>query len=163
MAADQGQGKVNLGGEIFDAACNLEVTDTYQTIEMDPTPIGRLARDGQGEPHPFTLRLVNCALTRHSAIRLGESLPDWQHVRVTFDGTDDRGGRSFGIIGSSQGVALHITDAEGRESFPGIPMPLSALTGKDQVLHYTLRLVGNNRLMAVGSHRAAVRFRLEYF
>lgn len=40
-------------------------------------------------------------------------------------------------------------------------VPFSAT--KDQVLHYTLRLVGNDQPMSVGSHSAAVRFRLEYY
>ena len=42
-------------------------------------------------------------------------------------------------------------------------MALTPLTGEDQELRYVLQLVGNGRPMADGSHRAAVRFRLEYF
>lgn len=163
LAAGQGNGVVTLGGQIIDAACALDTGSAYQVIEMDPTPVGRLVRDGEGEPHPFSLRLVSCSLTRSGSSQTGEKLADWQHVRVTFEGVSDREGRSFAAFGSSQGVALHITDAEGRESVPGVPMPLAPVTGNNQVLHYTLRLVGNDRPVSVGTHRASVRFRLEYY
>ena len=76
----------------------------------------------------------------------------------------DRQGRSFAANGSSQGVAFHIIDAQGRESLPGVPMAMIPLSSaRDQVLHYTLKLVGNDQPLSVGSHRAAVRFRLEYY
>jgi len=157
-------GLVTLSGEILDTACAIGTNSAYQVIEMDPMPVGRLVRIGEGDPYAFTLHLVNCSLSRNDPDRPGEKLPDWQHVRVTFDGEPDRQGRSFAANGSSQGVAIHITDSEGRESIPGVPMakiPLSS--ARDQVLHYTLKLVGNNQPLSVGSHRAAVRFRLEYF
>ena len=163
LAADQGSGVVILGGQIVDTACALETESAYQLIEMDPTPVGRLVREGESNPHPFTLRLVRCSLTRTNPNQSDEKLPDWQHVRVTFDGVTDREGRSFAAFGTSQGVALLITDAAGRESMPGVPMPLTPVAGNHQVLHYTLRLVGNDRPVSVGTHRAAVRFRLEYF
>ena len=38
-----------------------------------------------------------------------------------------------------------------------------ALSGAVRNQRYTLQLVGNGQPMAAGSHRASVRFRLEYF
>ncbi|CRM94927.1 PAP fimbrial minor pilin protein precursor [Pseudomonas sp. 22 E 5] len=84
-------------------------------------------------------------------------------MRVTFDAPTDREGRSFALFGSSQGVALHIEDAAGQESVPGVPMALLPLVAGDMTLHYTLRLVGNGLPLAAGPHNAAVRFKLEYF
>lgn len=159
----QGSGVVTLGGQILDSACALDTSSAYQLIEMDPVPMGQMIREGEGPLHPFSLRLVHCSLTRPDPARPGQYLPDWEHVRVTFEGMSDRQGRSFAAVGSSQGVALNITDVNGRESVPGVPMSLTPLTGEDQVLHYTLRLIGNGSPMAVGTHRAAIRFRLEYF
>ena len=60
-------------------------------------------------------------------------------------------------------MALHITDVNGQESIPGVPMDLMPLAGEDMVLNYVLQLVGNDQPIAVGTHRAAVRFRLEYY
>ena len=163
LAAGQGSGIVRLGGEIIDTACTLDTGSAYQLIEMPPVPVGRLIRDGDSDPHPFSLRLVACTLTRPDPETPGEYLPDWQHVRVTFDGLTDREGRSFAAQGSSQGVALHITDMQGRESVPGVPMPMAPISADDLSLHYIVQLVGNNQPMVVGAHRAAVRFRLEYY
>ncbi|WP_095109981.1 fimbrial protein [Pseudomonas sp. Irchel 3E20] len=163
QATTQGDGTVLLGGQVVDSACGLEVTTVDQTIEMAPEPIGRLLRYGQGNTQPFELRLVNCSLTRPDPSRPGQNLPDWQHLRVTFDGPRDRGGRSFAVSGDSQGVALHIEDVNGQESVPGVPMALQPLAEGDMTLHYTLRLVGNGLSMLAGAHTAAVKFKLEYF
>jgi fimbrial protein len=159
----QGDGIVTLGGEIVDSACGLEAVSADQTIEMPPEPIGRLLRNATGVRQPFQLRLVNCSLTRPDPSRPGVNLPDWEHLRVTFDGPHDRAGRSFAVFGGSQGVALHIEDAAGQESVPGEPMALVPLVNGDMTLHYTLRLVGNGLPLVTGAHTAAVRFKLEYF
>lgn len=160
---NQGNGVVVLGGKIIDSACALAANSAYQVIEMEPVSVGEIIREGGGEIHPFSLRLVKCSLRRPAPSRPGSYLPDWEHVRVTFEGLTDREGRSFAAIGSSQGVALRITDVSGRESIPGVPMDLMQLTGDDQELHYALQLISNGRPLAVGSYRAAVRVRLEYF
>lgn len=163
QAFAQGEGVVTLGGRVVDSACGLELASVDQAIEMNPEPIGRLLRNARGEIHPFQLRLVNCSLTRPDPLRPGVSLPDWQHLRVMFDAPTDRAGRSFALFGGSQGVALHIADAAGQESVPGVPMALLALVEGDMTLHYTLWLVGNGSPLAAGPHSAAVRFKLEYF
>ena len=163
QAAAQGDGVVTLGGQVVDSACGLEADSVDQTIEMPPEPMGRLLRYARGAPHPFQLRLVNCSLSREDPLRPGVPLPDWQHLRVTFEGPSDREGLSFAAFGDSQGVAFHIEDSAGRESVPGEPMALIPLVEGDMTLQYTLYLVGNGLPLVVGSHRAAVRFKLEYF
>ena len=159
----QGDGVVTLGGEIVDSACGLELASADQSIDMPPEPIGRILRNTMGEPHPFQLRLVNCSLSRPDPLRPGASLPDWQHLQVTFDGPRDREGRSFAVSGFSQGVAFHIWDAAGQESIPGEPMALVPLTEGDMTLHYPIRLIGNGLQLVPGAHGAAVRFKLDYF
>ncbi|MGA9705467.1 fimbrial protein [Pseudomonas sp.] len=163
QAAGQGDGVVTMGGQVIDSACGLEAATVDQTIEMAPEPIGRLLRDGQGQVQPFELRLVNCSVTRPDPLRPGVTLPDWEHLRVTFDGPTDMDGRSFAAFGDSQGVAFYIEDARGESCVPGHPMSLVPVVNGDMTLHYTLRLVGNGVPMLAGAHRAAVRFKLEYF
>lgn len=163
FAQGQGDGIVTLGGNIIDSACGLELSSVDQTIDMPAEPIGRLLRSSLGAPHPFQLRLVNCSLTRPDPNRPGATLPDWEHMRVTFDGDRDRDGRSFATSGLSQGVALHIWDSLGQESVPGERMPPRPLNEGDMTLNYTLRLVGNGLQIFPGVHTAAVRFKLEYF
>ncbi|AZE62714.1 MULTISPECIES: fimbrial protein [Pseudomonas fluorescens group] len=162
-ASAQSEGVVGFGGEIIESACGLEVGGADQIVEMPAEPIGRLLRDGQGEPFPFQLRLVNCSLSRPDPLRLGQNLPDFQHVQVTFDGARDRGGLSFTAFGDSQGVALQIVDEFGQESVPGKPMARQPLLAGSVALNYTLRLIGNGLPIVAGTHGAAVRFKLEYF
>jgi len=160
---NQGSGRVMLAGKVVDSACALDAQSVYQVIELDDLPMGRLIRQGEGEPHAFSLSLIKCSLTRPDPSRPDTYLPDWQHVRVTFEGQADSGGRLFATVGSSRGLALRIADMQGQQSTPGVPMSLTSLSGGDQELRYTLQLVGNGQPMAAGSHRASVRFRLEYF
>jgi type 1 fimbria pilin len=163
QGAAQGDGVVTLGGEVVDSACGLELVSVDQTIDMDPEPIGRFLRRARGGDRSFELRLVNCTLSRTDPSRPGVTLPDWQHLRVTFDGLTDRGGRSFAVFGGSQGVALNIEDSIGQLSVPGQPMTPHPLMEGDITLHYTLHFVGNGLPIVAGGHRAAVRFKLEYF
>ena len=161
--AEQRTGRVALVGEVVDSACALDANSAYQVIELEPLPMGRLIRQGEGKSHAFSLRLIKCLLTRPNPFRPGTYLPDWQHLRVTFEGLADGNGQLFATQGTSQGLALRIADMQGQPSKPGVPMALVPLAGTDQELRYTLQLVGNGRPMAAGSHRVAVRFRLEYF
>lgn len=162
-AQAQGDGVVTMGGEVIDSACGLEAATVDQTVDMNPEPIGRLLREGAGRLQPFELRLVNCSVTRPDPSRPGQTLPDWEHLRVTFDGPTDMGGRMFAAFGNSQGVAFFIEDITGQVSVPGQPMALYPLVDGDMTLHYRLRLVGNGVPLLAGAHRAAVRFKLEYF
>jgi fimbrial protein len=163
QSSSQGEGVVTLGGEVVDSACGLELSSLDQTVEMPAEPVGRLLRNTRGETHPFQLRLVNCTLSRPDPSRPGGTLPDWQHMRVTFDGPTDRSGRSFAVFGGSQGVALHIVDSAGEESVPGERMAPRPLSEGSMTLDYTLSLIGNGLPLIVGPHSAAVRFKLEYF
>lgn len=163
QAQPQGDGVVTLGGTVIDSACGLESSSVDQTIEMASEPIGRLLRDGQGQAQSFQLRLINCSLSRPDPMRPGESLPDWEHLRVTFDGATDRGGRSFAAFGGSQGVAFHIEDAAGEACMPGKQMGLYPIVEGSMTLNYTVRLMGNGVPLLAGDHTAAVRFKLEYF
>lgn len=163
VQANQGGGRVTLEGQVVDSACALDASNAYQLVEFEPLPMGQFIRQGQALPTLFTLRLTKCSLARPDSFQSGSYLPEWQHVRVTFDGLADASGRWFAVGGTAKGLALRIADSQGQESLPGVPMPLTPLTGADQELRYTLQLVGNGRPMAVGSHRTAVRFRLEYF
>ena len=159
----QGSGRITMLGGVLDSACALDASSAYQVIDMNLLSMGSLIRQRVSEPRAFKLRLVKCSLTRPDPARPGTDLPDWQHLRVTFDGVADSSGRDFAVLGAASGLALRITDSQGLESIPGVPMPLISLSGNDQALQYTLQLVGNGRPMVAGSHRTALRFRLEYF
>lgn len=163
QASIQNEGKVTLQGDIVDSTCALDAVSAYQIVDMVSEPINQIMQQAESEPHSFQLRLVNCLLTRPDPSSPSKSLPDWQHLKITFDGPRDMGGRFFAVGGDSEGVALSITDSTGQESVPGEPMLLHPSIDGGIALNYKLRLVGNGRPMVAGTLSAAVRFKLEYY
>lgn len=155
-SAPAGWGRVNMEGAILDTACAIEAGSRDQSIDMSTLPINQIIRDGQGAAKPFTIRLVNCVLSRPTA-----GLPDWQRFQVTFDG-DGRNGL-FQVQGRARGVALQITDARGNIALPGEPLPPNEVTPGDMDLNYSLRLVGNQTVLRAGEYYSAVRFKLDYY
>ncbi|WP_307803486.1 fimbrial protein [Rahnella sp. ChDrAdgB13] len=153
---NQGTGQVTLNGTITETPCVIDTQSRDQSIDMGATPVSTLARDGRGEAHPFRIRLVNCRLAH-----LNPSLPDWRYFRATFEGPVDNG--QFGLSGDAGGVALMLTDAAGNVARPGEPLLPGELTGGDQDLDYTLRLVGNRQGLRAGDFRTALRFRMDYY
>ncbi|RJF53301.1 type 1 fimbrial protein [Serratia inhibens] len=151
-----GWGRVNMEGAILDTACAIEAGSRDQSIEMSTLPLSQIIRDGQGLTKPFTIRLVNCVLSRATA-----GLPDWQRFQVTFDG-DGRNGL-FQVHGEARGVALQITDARGNIALPGKPLPMSDVNPGNMDLNYFLRLVGDQNVLRVGEYYSAVRFKLDYY
>ncbi|OKB66579.1 pilin [Serratia marcescens] len=157
QARDQGHGRVNMEGSIIDTPCAIDVASRDQTIDMLTLPVGQIIRDGYGPTRPFSIRLVDCALTPMLPNR-----PDWSHFRVTFDGPtahDDL----FSVSGQARGVGLQIADIAGAIAVPGKPMPASALQVGSMRLDYTLRLVGDHQTLRAGAYRTTIRFKLDYF
>lgn len=143
-------------GAIIETACAIDTLSRDQTINMGILPVSQIARDGQGLIQPFSIRLVNCVLTRQDT-----SLPDWHHFKITFDGSSDVG--LFGIEGEAKGVALQLTDSQGNIVTPGAPLPGSIIHAKEMLLHYSLRLVSNHQLLRAGEYTSTVRFKMDYY
>uniref|UniRef100_UPI0034D2287F fimbrial protein n=1 Tax=Serratia marcescens TaxID=615 RepID=UPI0034D2287F len=61
------------------------------------------------------------------------------------------------------GLGVEIRDREGNLARPGIPLPRASLTPGNQILNYTLQLIGDHRQMIAGNYRTAVRFKVDYF
>jgi type 1 fimbria pilin len=158
-AADQGHGMVHMDGKILDSACSVDTNSRDQTIDMLTQPASEIISAGEGLPRPFSIRLVNCNLSR--AQTSAAMLPDWQYFRVTFDGIHD--GKSFGVTGEARGIALQIRDARDVVAIPGEPMPASNITPDDMTMDYTLRLVGNGKDMQAGDYRTTIRYKLDYY
>ncbi len=155
-SAPSGWGRVNMEGAILDTACAIEAGSRDQSIDMSTLPLSQFVRDGQGGTRAFTIRLVNCVLSRASADQ-----PDWQRFQVTFDG-DGRNGL-FQVHGEARGVALQITDTRGNVAYPGKPLPTTEVVAGSMDLNYFLRLVGDNNVLRAGGYYSAVRFKLDYY
>ncbi|VFS14982.1 fimbrial anchor (mannose-resistance fimbriae), MrfB protein [Enterobacter cancerogenus] len=151
----QGEGRVSMQGSIIETPCAIDTQSRDQSIDMGTTPVGVIARDGQGAARPFSIQLINCSLPR------GMQLPDWQSFQITFDG--ERRGGFFGVHGSAQGVALELVDANGNIAHPGEPLPTGALADGDLRLNYSLRLVGDRDVLQAGQFTSTLRFRMDYY
>ncbi|QGH61593.1 fimbrial protein [Serratia proteamaculans] len=157
LAQGQGNGSVNMQGSIIDTPCAIDVPSRDQTIDMLSLPLGQIIRDGHGPTRPFSIHLVNCALTPMLPNR-----PDWSYFRVTFDGPtthDDL----FNLNGEARGVGLQIADSAGAIAIPGKQMPANDLQIGSMRLDYTLRLVGNHQTLRAGTYQTTLRFKLDYF
>lgn len=157
QAHDQGHGSVNMEGSIIDTPCAIDVASRDQTIDMSTLPVGQIIRDGHGPTRPFSIRLVDCALTPMLPNR-----PDWSHFRVTFDGPTAHDAL-FSVSGQARGVGLQIADNAGSIAVPGKPMPANDLQVGSMKLDYTLRLVGDHQTLRAGAYRTTIRFKLDYF
>jgi type 1 fimbria pilin len=156
VSAQAGWGRVNMEGAILDTACAIEAGSRDQSIDMSTLPIGQIIRDGQGLTKPFTIRLVNCVLSRATT-----DLPDWQRFQVAFDGDGHNG--LFRVRGEARGVALQITDARGNIALPGKPLPMNEVMPGNMDLSFFLRLVGDKNVLRAGEYSSAVRFKLDYY
>lgn len=152
----QGWGRVNMVGAIIETACAIDISSRDQTINMGVVPIGQIARDGQGVIRPFSIRLVNCILTRND-----KTLPDWRRFQITFDGRDDAG--LFSVSGAAKGVALQIADGQGNIATPGAPLPFGEIKPSEMLLNYSLRLVSNRQVLRAGEYNSTVKFKMDYY
>ncbi|MGQ8775438.1 fimbrial protein [Serratia sp. NA_112.1] len=156
FAANQGSGEVSMQGRIIASACAIDTESRDQTINLGHMPISRIIRDGQGESHPFSIKLVNCVLERSATAQA-----DWRYFEITFDGENDSG--LFGLYGEAKGIALQITDAQGQSAIPGKPLSKSEIEPKAMMLSYSMRLVGNNQIVESGRYYSTVRYKMDYY
>lgn len=152
----QDWGQVGMHGSIIEAACAIDTVSRDQAIQMEVLPISKVIRDEVGFFQPFTVKLVNCSLSR-----IGAGLSAWRHFQITFDGRADSG--FFGVEGSAEGVALLIVDSLGNVAVPGRPLPLGELVSEEKVLNYSMRLIGNKQILRAGDYYSAIRFKMDYY
>lgn len=155
-AAASGEGHVSVEGSIVETPCAIDVGGRDQSLSMGTMPLSQLIRDGRGPKKLFSIRLVNCVLTR-----IDPAQTNWQRFMVTFDGDNDRG--HFGLTGEARGVALMIHDVTGVRARPGTAMPTRFVVPEEMQLRYTLSLVGNQQTLHAGNYRSAIRFRIDYY
>ncbi|ENZ7484579.1 fimbrial protein [Klebsiella aerogenes] len=158
-AKDFGHGRVGMRGEILDSACGVDTESQDQTVDMLVQPLSEVIGSGSGIPRPFSIRLVNCSLQRHSPNNL--PVDDWQYFKVTFDGIRNHG--AFGVEGNARGVALQIRDAQGNIANPGQALPAGNIEPGTMQLNYTLRLVGDGENLSAGSYHSTIRYKLDYY
>ncbi len=102
----------------------------------------------------------------------GMSLPEYwgeEHVwwdgRAAFHAFDGVRGETpdkFNLSGQAKGINLQIADARGNIARAGKVMPAIPLTGNEEALDYTLRIVRNGKKLEAGNYFAVLGFRVDY-
>lgn len=156
LAAQQGNGVVNMQGAIVDTACSIEAGDRDQSINMGSFPLAVIASTGKSPVREFSIRLTDCVLERSSPLQ-----PDWKKFQVTFEGSLN--GALFSLEGKASGVGLRISDAAGRVAAAGAAIPADRLNAGTMHLHYYLQLIRNNQPLVAGDYSTTLRFKLDYF
>lgn len=151
-----GWGGVNMQGAIIETACAIAVESQNQSINMDVMSLADIIRDGKGRVKPFTVELINCVIERQDKTKA-----EWKHFQITFDG--DAEGDLFSVRGEASGIALKITDQNGKVAYPGQPLAHEDITPGNTKLKYNLHMVANHKVLKAGEFFSAIRYRLDYF
>lgn len=149
-------GQLNVQGQIQASPCNLHTDDIRQEVAFDALSHRSVKGEAAHSIQILSLRLVNCRL-EHDTGYQGNS------VSITFDGEPAPGNSTlFAVTGSARGLALKLTDSQGHQAIPGMPMPAIGLDGADNELHYRLQVVSNTEAFREGDWTGTVRFMLAY-
>lgn len=150
-------GRASFFGQVIAPACTLAMEDTWQAIDMGGTPVRDLQNGSFGPEKKFRLRLSNCELTG-----TGKRVYTASRIRVTFDGVRGESPDKFSLTGQARGINLQILDNQGYIARAGKAMPPLVLTGNEESLDYTLRIVRNGQPLKAGDYYAALRFKVDY-
>lgn len=150
-------GRANFSGQVIAPACSLAMEDRYQSVDMGATPVRDLQSTLLGPEKKIEIRLRDCELSSESAKTFTGS-----RVHLTFEGVRGNTPDEFSLSGQAGGVNLQIRDIQGYSAYSGKPMPPQLLTGNEQGLIYSLRLVRNGEPLKAGDYHAVLRFKIDY-
>ncbi|HBV9912364.1 TPA: type 1 fimbrial protein [Klebsiella aerogenes] len=158
---------LNIYGSLTESPCRLEMSSTWQAVDMGNVAAGKLEKAGErGRAVPVALRLRDCQSVngRNRDDRSGSLL--WSHeqsgvqVRVTAP-ADSVNPQLFAVRGTS-GLALRLKDAFGRDVLPGErSAPLLLNPGQD-TLTWTLITERTSAPLRAGAWHALINIGLEY-
>lgn len=152
-------GRANFSGQVIAPACSLAMEDRYQSIDMGSTPVRDLQNTLLGAEKKIELLLRDCELSGESSTAKTFT---GTRVRLTFEGVRGNTPDEFSLSGQASGVNLQIRDVQGYSAYSGKPMPPQLLTGNEQGLIYSLRLVRNGEPLKAGDYHVALRFKIDY-
>ncbi len=149
-------GKVSMAGEILNSACDIELQNHFQTIEMAHDNVGEILRTGYGQTTVFSIFLTGCPVSA------GSDGDKTQHyLRLTFDGPIDNG--LIKVLGDVHGVGIEILDSSGIPIALGKATPPYLVDTNNMRLDYGLRLKSNRTGFKLGDYSSVIRYRIDYF
>ncbi|BEN43292.1 type-1 fimbrial protein [Serratia marcescens] len=172
QAADNWQvegahGVLHVRGELTESACRLEMASAYQTVSLGNTSTAQLARAGdRGVPVNAQLQLRDCLRTpsNNRDTRSGNRVWSTQQpaVSVSFIAPADADNPELVRVQGASGLALRITDTQGRDirlGSRGVPL---ALAVGQSALNYSITPERTRAPLQPGAYAAVVGFQLSY-
>lgn len=150
------KGQVQLAGSIVDSACSINVGSTSQTISFKPLALSGLLSGDRSSVQPLTIFISDCIKPEHS-----RSASSSQGFQLIFEGQPH--GKYFGIGGGARGVALQITDSQGKLISPGMVLVPSARANDGLLLNFSLMLVGSGQALEAGDYHATIKLSIQHF
>ena len=164
---DGASGKIEVRGILVESACRLDLSSTYQEIDLGILPVSRFRNVGDfGTPVHFSLMLKDCLRTgaRAQDERTGNKIIDGfqPSVNISFLATTVVSNSDLVSVSGTSGLGLEIKDEKNGSvilGYPGQPYILSP--GQDS-LNYTITPVRTGEHVNVGTFRASIFFYMMY-
>lgn len=154
-------------GAMREAACRLEMSSRWQSIELPAVSAYQLLRPGDsGEPTPFTLRLTGCMRSAGSVLNSQNNTLAWSSqqpiVTLTFSAAADAQTPELFQVKGAEGIGLRLRDAQGNTLRPGVESAPGFLTPGDNQLQFTLAPERTAAALKPDAFRATLDFKLHY-
>ncbi|OKB64581.1 fimbrial protein [Serratia marcescens] len=172
MAADNWQveganGQLHVRGVLSESACRLDMASAYQAVNLGQTGTAQLASVGaRGAPVSVHLQLKDClrSAANNRDMRSGNLLWDAHQpaLSVSFMAQADADNPHLVQVAGASGLALRITDAQGRDVRLGERGRPLALAMGQNTLSYTVTPERTRAPLRAGAFSAYVDFRLSY-
>ncbi len=154
-------------GAMREAACRLEMSSRWQSIELPAVSAYQLLRPGDsGEPTPFTLRLTGCMRSAGSVLNSQNNTLAWSSqqpiVTLTFTAAADAQTPELFQVKGAEGIGLRLRDAQGNTLRPGVESAPGFLTPGDNQLQFTIAPERTEAALKPDAFRATLDFKLHY-
>jgi len=154
-------------GALIQSVCRLEMSSTYQTVELGEVGTGRLHSVGaQGKPVRLELRLEDCLNNEVASLDLRHDSLVWVRnevsVSVSFNGVIDADNPELIKVQGVEEMGLRIKDIQGRDvSLGSRGSPLMIIPGKN-ALSFTIIPERTKAPLTSGSYLAQVNSKINY-
>ncbi|CAI2142749.1 PAP fimbrial minor pilin protein precursor [Serratia fonticola] len=160
-------GVLRVQGTLTESACRLEMVSAWQDIALGEIGTGRLRHLGaRGTPVAVHLKLQDClpGPADNRDRRTGNRLwsPNQPAVSVSFIAPADADNPQLIKVQGAEGLALRLTDSQGRDVRLGSRGAPLWLTPGQNILTYTVTPERTSAPLAAGVYWAQMNFRLHY-
>lgn len=154
-------------GVLSEGACRLDMTSAFQQVDLGAIPRSRLKKTGdEGQPIRFQLMLRDCSRSGGEQSDRYSGNTSWDAIQpvvtISFSGvTDEDMPGLLKTVGTS-GVALKLTDPQGRKVQAGERGEPMIITPGDNILNYLVTPVRTPAALTPGEFSALARFEVSY-